>query len=70
MTFRRAWLDGATERELTELAAECRRVLPSPSPPLPAAMFIHRDILITAEQRALSPQLVTALWVPEKARVR
>jgi hypothetical protein len=67
LRFRRAWLDGATETELTDLATECRRGLPSPAPPVPAAMFIHSDILITAGQRASSPRLVTALWVPDGA---
>ena len=65
LTFRRAWLDGATASELTDLATECRRGLPSPTPPVPASLFIHQDILITAGQVAVSPQLVTALWVPE-----
>jgi hypothetical protein len=68
LTFRRAWLDGAPESELTDLATECRRGLPSPTPPIPAALFIHRDILITSEQGALPRQLVTALWVPQSAR--
>jgi hypothetical protein len=68
LTFRRAWLDGATESELTDLATECRRGLPSPIPPVPAAMFIHADILITSRQSALPAQLVTALWVPKAAR--
>ncbi|MGH3694922.1 MAG: hypothetical protein ACRDRX_13205 [Pseudonocardiaceae bacterium] len=67
LKFRRAWLEGATEDELTDLANQCRRDLPSPTPPAPAAMFIHRDILITAGQQALSPRLVTALWVPDSA---
>ena len=67
LTFRRAWLDGATEGELTDLATEYRRDLPSPAPPAPAAMFIHRDILITCRQKALPPQLVTALWMPDSA---
>jgi hypothetical protein len=70
LNFRQAWLDGATESELTDLATECRRGLPNPAPPIPAAMFIHRDIVITAGQKALSTRLVTALWVPEGARVR
>ncbi len=65
LTFRRAWLDGATESELADLARECRRGLPSPTPLAPAALFIHRDILITSEQGALPRQLVTALWVPD-----
>ena len=65
LTFRQAWIDGATEGELIDLATECRRGLPSPAPPVPAAMFIHSDVLITAGQKALSPQLVTALWVPD-----
>jgi hypothetical protein len=67
LTFRRAWLDGASEDELADLATECRRGLPSPAPPAPAAMFIHSDILITCGQKALLPQLVTALWVPDSA---
>jgi len=68
LTFRQAWIDGATEEELIDLATECKRGLPSSAPPVPAAMFIHRDVLITAGQKALSPQLVTALWVPEGVR--
>jgi hypothetical protein len=67
MTFRQAWLAGATESELTDLAAECRRGLPSPTPPPPAALFIHRDILITSQQNTSPRQLVTALWVPDSA---
>jgi hypothetical protein len=67
LTFRRAWLDGATESELADLARECRRGLPSPTPPIPAAMFIHSDILITSGQKALSPRLGMALWVPASA---
>jgi hypothetical protein len=65
MNFRQAWLDGATESELTDLATECRRGLPSPTPPIPAALFIHHDILITSQRNALPRQLVTALWVPD-----
>jgi hypothetical protein len=68
LTFRRAWVEGVSEAELTSLAGECRRGLPSPAPPVPAALFIHRDILITSQQNALPRQLVTALWVPESAR--
>ena len=30
----------------------------------PAAMFIHQDIVITCRASSLSPQLVSALWVP------
>ena len=67
LIFRRAWLDGAAEGELDDLAAECRRGLPSPTPPVPAAMFIHSDILITSQRNALPRQLVTALWVPDSA---
>lgn len=67
LTFRRAWLDGASESELTDIANECKRGLPSPAPPAPAAMFIHRDILITSGQKASPPQLVTALWIPDQA---
>jgi hypothetical protein len=67
LKFRQAWLDGATESELTDLAAECRRDLPSPTPPTPAALFIHRDIMITSEQNPLPRQLITALWVPDSA---
>ncbi|MGH3825533.1 MAG: hypothetical protein ACRDRA_22245 [Pseudonocardiaceae bacterium] len=65
LTFRRAWVDGATEGELADLAAECRRGLPSPTPPIPAALFIHSDILITSQRNTLPRQLVTALWVPD-----
>ncbi|HET9255418.1 MAG TPA: hypothetical protein VFO16_09480 [Pseudonocardiaceae bacterium] len=68
LTFRRAWVDGATEAELTGLASDCRRSLPSPAPPIPAALFIHHDILITSQHNALPRQLVTALWVPQNAR--
>ena len=67
LIFRRAWLDDATEGELADLAAECRRNLPSLTPPVPAAMFIHSDILITSQRNALPRQLVTALWVPDSA---
>ena len=69
LRFRRAWLDGASESELADLATECRRGLPNPTPPIPAAMFIHSDILITSQQNALPRQLVTALWVPDGAWV-
>jgi hypothetical protein len=68
LRFRRAWLDGASESELADLATECRRGLPSPTPPVPAAMFIHSDILITSQRNALPRQLVRALWVPSGAR--
>jgi hypothetical protein len=68
LTFRRAWVEGTGEAELTELARECRRGLPSPAPPVPAALFIHHDILITSQRTTLPRQLVTALWVPESAR--
>jgi hypothetical protein len=67
LTFRQAWCEGATESELTDLATECRHGLPSPTPPIPATLFIHRDILITSKQKALPCQLVTALWVPDGA---
>lgn len=33
LRFRRAWLDGATEGELTDLATECRRGLPESDTP-------------------------------------
>ncbi|MGH3984195.1 MAG: hypothetical protein ACRDST_16315 [Pseudonocardiaceae bacterium] len=66
LTFRRAWLEGATESELADLASECRRGLPSPAPPVPAAMFIHWDIVTTAGGKALSPQLITALWASNR----
>lgn len=69
LRFRRAWLDGATESELTGLVTECRRDLPSPTPPVPAAMFIHGDILIISQRNALPCQLVTALWVPDGAGI-
>lgn len=61
--------DGATVEELTALAEELRRDLPHPTPPPPAAMFIHRDIVITCGASRLSPQLITALWVPAGAVV-
>lgn len=61
MRFRRAWRDGATEHELTDLARELKRGLPSAVPPVPAALFIHRDILITSRQSALPAPLVRAL---------
>lgn len=47
LKFRRAFLDGATFDELVAFAEELKRDLPHPAPPLPAAMFIHRDIIIT-----------------------
>jgi hypothetical protein len=65
LTFRRAWLDGATELELADLAMELKRGLPDLATPVPAAMFIHSDILINSRQSALPARLVTALWVPE-----
>jgi hypothetical protein len=64
LRFRRAVLDGATIDELTAFAAELKRNLPHQAPPPPAAMFIHHDIIITCGTSSLSPQLVTALWVP------
>lgn len=64
LEFRRAVLDGATIEELTALANELKRDLPHPTPPPPAAMFIHRDIIITCRASSLSPHLVSALWVP------
>jgi hypothetical protein len=56
-------LDGASFEELTAFAEELKRDLPHPTPPPPAAMFIHRDIVITCGASGLSPQLVSALWV-------
>lgn len=67
MAFRRAWVQGGTEGELTDLAMELKQGLPSSTPPIPAALFIHRDILITSQQNTLPRQLVTALWVPNRA---
>lgn len=64
LRFRSAVLDGATIEELTAFAEELKRDLPHPTPPPPAAMFIHRDILITCRASSLSSQLVSALWVP------
>lgn len=64
LKFRRAVLDGATFEELTAFAEELKRDLPHPTPPSPAAMFIHQDIAITCGKSNLSPQLVSALWVP------
>jgi hypothetical protein len=48
---------------------ECRRDLPSPTPPVPAAMLIHSDILITSQRSMLPRQLITALWVPDGAGI-
>jgi hypothetical protein len=70
LTFRRAWLDGATELELADLAMELKRGLPDLATPVPAAMFIHSDILINSRQSALPARLVTALWVPELTHER
>lgn len=70
LTFRRAWLDEATVGELADLAMELKHGLPNLVPPAPAAMFIHRDILITCGQRGLSQELANALWVPHPAGVR
>ncbi|MGH3821434.1 MAG: hypothetical protein ACRDRA_01100 [Pseudonocardiaceae bacterium] len=67
MAFRRAWVQGGTEGELTDLARELKQKLPSSTPPIPAALFIHRDILITSQRNTLPRQLVTALWVPTRA---
>lgn len=64
LRFRRAVLDGATFGELVSFAEELKRGLPHPTPPPPAAMFIHSDIIITCGSSGLSPQLVTALWIP------
>lgn len=64
LKFRQAYLDGATAEELTGFAHELKRDLPTPSPPPPAAMFIHADILITCGTKGVSTPLVTALWVP------
>jgi hypothetical protein len=47
LRFRQAVLDGATADELTDFAHELQRGLPGPTPPPPAAMFIHADIAIT-----------------------
>ncbi|MGH4001597.1 MAG: hypothetical protein ACRDTJ_29515 [Pseudonocardiaceae bacterium] len=56
--------------QIPDRPSECRRGLPSPAPPVPAAMFIHHDIVIAAGQKALSSQLITALWVPDGACLR
>lgn len=64
LRFRQAFLDGATVDELTAVADELKRGLPGPTPPPPAAMFIHADIVITCGAQGLSAPLVTALWVP------
>ncbi|MDQ3764929.1 MAG: hypothetical protein M3460_26490 [Actinomycetota bacterium] len=65
LRFRQAVLDGATAGELTDFAAELKRGLPTPTPPPPAAMFIHADIIITCSAEGVSTALVTALWVPK-----
>jgi hypothetical protein len=61
------WVEGGTEGALTDLARELKQELPSSTPPTPAALFIHRDILITSQRNTLSRQLITALWVPHHA---
>lgn len=68
LRFRQAVLDGATIKELTDFADELKQGLPSPTPPPPAAMFIHADIVITCDAQNVSTQLVTALWVPHAPR--
>lgn len=68
LRFRQAFLDGATVEELTGFADELKRGLPSPTPPPPAAMFIHADIVITCGAESVSTPLVTALWVPDTPR--
>lgn len=68
LRFRRAFLDGATADELTGFAEELKRDLPCPTPPPPAAMFIHADIVITCGAEGVSTPLVTALWVPDAPR--
>lgn len=67
MIFRWAWVQGGTEGALTDLARELKQELPSSTPPIPAALFIHRDILITSQRNTLPRQLITALWVPHHA---
>jgi hypothetical protein len=68
LRFRQAFLDGATVEELTSFADELKSGLPGPTPPPPAAMFIHADIVITCGSQGLSTPLVTALWVPNAQR--
>jgi hypothetical protein len=68
LKFRQACLDGATADELTGFADELKRDLPGPTPPPPAAMFIHADIVITCGVEGVSTPLVTALWVPDAQR--
>ena len=68
LRFRQAFLNGATVEELTDFANELKRGLPGPTPPPPAAMFIHADIVITCGAKGVSTPLVTALWVPDESR--
>ncbi len=68
LRFRQAVLDGATFEELTGFAEELKRGLPNLIPPIPAAMFIYTDILITCGENSVSTPLVTALWVPDRLR--
>lgn len=68
LRFRQALLDGASVEELTGFADELKHGLPSPTPPPPAAMFIHADIVITCGVENVSTPLVTALWVPDTSR--
>lgn len=68
LRFRQALLGGASVEELTGFADELKHGLPDPTPPPPAAMFIHADIVITCGTESLSTPLVTALWVPGTSR--
>jgi hypothetical protein len=65
LSFRQAYLDGATADELTNFAEELKRGLPGLTPSIPAATFIHADIVITCGTQGVSTPLVTALWIPD-----
>jgi hypothetical protein len=68
LRFRQAFLDGASAEELTGFANELKRGLPGQTPPPPAAIFIHADIIITCGAESVSTPLVTALWVSDAPR--
>ena len=69
LAFRAALLDGRFSdlAEVKAYALEAKRHLPSPSPSMPAAIFITRDIARTFPAWS-SPELMTALWVPSDGR--
>lgn len=68
LVFRKAWVAGANEAELTVLAGELRQKLPEALPPEGAVReFIARDIAMTVATPGLagnSPAIVSGLWLP------